>query len=86
MEINRQLIHNFINENLIKDFPELQPEIEAKIKQKIKIREREVQVKAPVANVEVPKVARVMQVSAGPGFVPRIRTSTRPDTSDATVP
>ena len=56
MNVNSQEIKTCITNNLIKDFPELHPLIEPKIKEKIQIQKKEVRVNAPVIKANVPKV------------------------------
>ena len=56
MPIKKKLIHDFIMENLIKDFPELKPKIEPKFKEKVEIKEKEVKVQASAVAMDVPKV------------------------------
>ena len=56
MKVNSQEIKDVITNNLIKDFPELNPIIEPRIKKKVEIKEKEVKVNSPVIHADIPKV------------------------------
>ena len=58
MNVNSEEIKKVITNNLIKDFPVLNPIIEPRIKNKVEIQEKEIKVSAPVIHTDIPKVKK----------------------------